>query len=67
MIEKKTSVLECENCGRKFKRPFEVGDYVYVKLVGKNCPQCNKTNYTIIQIYGEWVKANRKERKNSLF
>ena len=64
MIEKKTSVLKCDNCGRKAKRPFETGDFVFRKLSGKECPKCTKTKYTIIQIYGEWVKANRKERKN---
>ncbi len=63
MIEKKTSVLKCDSCGRKAKRAFEEGDYVFVKLDGKECPQCGKTKYSVIQIYGEWVKATRKERK----
>ncbi len=66
MIEKKTSVLKCDNCGRKAKRPFEDGDFVFRKLSGKNCPKCNETKYTIIQVYGEWVKATRRERKNIL-
>ena len=64
MIEKKTSVLSCDNCGRKAKRPFESGDYVFLKLTGKECPKCSKKSYTITQVYGEWVKATRKERKN---
>ncbi|MHA1110656.1 MAG: hypothetical protein ACTSRE_06105 [Promethearchaeota archaeon] len=66
MIEKKTSVLKCDNCGRKAKRPFEVGDFVFRKLSGKNCPKCDKSQYTIVQVYGEWVKASRKERNKLL-
>jgi hypothetical protein len=67
MIEKKTSILKCDNCGRSAKRPFEAGDYVFAKIEnGKSCPQCSNTNYTIMQIHGEWVKSSRKERKNLL-
>ena len=64
MVEKKISVLKCDNCGAKIKRPFESGEFVFKKIVGNLCPKCKKeTNYTVIQIYGEWVKASRKERK----
>lgn len=66
MIEKKICVLKCDNCGRMAKRSFESGDYVFLKISGKECPKCTKTSYTIVQVYGEWVKANRKERKNLL-
>jgi hypothetical protein len=66
MVEKKTSVLKCDKCGRKVKRPFEEGDFVFRKITGKECRKCQETKYTIIQIYGEWVKGNRKERKQIL-
>jgi len=63
MIEKKISVLRCDHCGRDAKRPFETGDYVFLKIEGKECPKCNKNRYTILKVYGEWVKSTRKERK----
>ena len=63
-IEKKTTILKCENCERKAKRPFESGEFVFKKISGKPCPKCNKTNYIITQIFGEWIKGTRKELKS---
>ncbi|MHA1820355.1 MAG: hypothetical protein ACTSU2_15075 [Promethearchaeota archaeon] len=61
MKEFKTSILKCNQCGSKSKRPFEEGDYVFKEFSGKKCSKCGGTTYTIIEIFAEFKKSKSKK------
>jgi len=64
-VEKKTSVLKCDDCKAKYGRPFKVGDYTFKKLIDEECEKCkSKKSLTIEEIYSEWIDPKKKSKKD---
>lgn len=63
MEEFKTTILKCIKCGNKMKRPFEEGDYIYRKFQGKPCSKCSNEDYLILEIFADYRKSKKKEKK----
>ena len=47
----------CQACGKKTRRRFEEGDYVYKH--GKNCENCLSSDTLVTSVYGEYPEEKR--------
>ncbi len=61
-VEKKHSVLKCNECKTTYTRDFKVGDYTFKKLTDEECSECKKSkSLTIEEIYSEWKDPKKKK------
>jgi hypothetical protein len=59
-VEKKHTIIKCDNCLESFSRVFKPGDYFFKKLE-EECEKCHRTkSLTIVEIYSEWVDPKKK-------
>ncbi|MHA1340993.1 MAG: hypothetical protein ACTSRZ_13665 [Promethearchaeota archaeon] len=62
-IEYKYTVLLCTSCNAKTERLFKEGDYVFKKIEDKPCQKCSNVEFTITEIYAEYKKEGKKNKK----
>ena len=65
-IEKKYTVIKCDNCQAKYQREFRPGDFTFKKVADEECDKCHRKKITIQEIYSEWIdpkKGPKKEKK----
>ncbi len=61
-VENKHSVIICGSCKADFSRAFEAGDFVFKKLIDKECEKCHRSKaLTIVEIYSEWIDPKKKK------
>ncbi|NHJ26154.1 MAG: hypothetical protein EAX89_16365 [Candidatus Lokiarchaeota archaeon] len=61
-VERKHSVLKCNECKATYTRDFKVGDYTFKKLTDEECNECKKSKWlTIEEIYSEWKDPKKKK------
>ena len=60
-IQKVYSVIKCGNCKESFSRGFTPGDYVFKKILDKECEKCKRSkSLTIVEIYSKWIDPKKK-------
>ena len=62
-VEKKHSLLKCNECKATYTRDFKTGDFVFKKLTDEECKECKHSkSLTIEEIYSEWVDPKKKKK-----
>jgi predicted RNA-binding protein len=60
-ILKKTTVLKCKACNKKYSREFKEGDYIFKKLDDEECRECHGSKVLgVEEIYAEWIDPKQK-------
>jgi Zn finger protein HypA/HybF involved in hydrogenase expression len=63
LIEKKYTVIKCDNCQNTFTRDFKPGDFVFKEIRDEECERCQRRRaLTIIEIYSEWINPKKSKK-----
>ena len=61
--EFKTTIFKCTDCGYKKNQPVQAGDFVFKKFKEDKCEKCGNHEYTIVEIFAEYKKEDKRKRK----